>query len=214
MSRKQSVISLKGLLHRANIASTAVGFFNGYLANLESGKIPEEIDELVSPFVRKINTNELRAGQALNELKDVLFAAKMAADLKAAEASLNKIMNVEPKVPLAYVATIRNPDGQIMTMVNDKGEVKELYKEFEKQSDAERWCFRRLFHDSSPDWHGEVFFTKALPGIDDTLVISRETAIEQILRPGRTPVMHKTKTSATLSNKMRAKGDHCHFSHG
>ena len=145
-------------------------------------------------------------------LRDTLFAAKLAEDMKKAEESVIR-MN-QPKEPENYIATIRNPEGQVMTMVNDKGKTVELSKGFAKQTDAERWCYRRLFHDSEVNWHGEVCFTKALPGISDTVEITREEAIAQILRPGMSPIMHKRKTSATLSNKMRAKGDHCHFSHG
>lgn len=207
-------ISVKGLLHRSNIAASAVGFFAAYTENLAAGKIGEEIDEVVSPFIRKMNEGKLRAGAALVDLRSTLLTLHLESEHKKAVKALHKSIEDANKPPKAYVATVRNEDGQIMTKVNDKGEVVELYQEFEKQTDAERWCIRRLFHDSEVSWHGEVLFTKCLPGIDDTLVISREDAIAEILKPGGRPVMHRTKTSATLSNKMKAKGDHCHFSHG
>lgn len=209
---KERIISLKGLIHRANIAATAAGFFNAYLDNLRAGKISDELDEIVSPFIRKVQEGSMRAGAALNDLRDSLFKAHLASEQKKAEASIAKAM--ETKEPKAYVATIRNEDGSIMTRQKENGEVEELYKEFEKQTDAERWCIRRLFQDSCVDWHGEILFTRAPKGIDDTLVIDRNDAIAEVLRPGKTPMMHRTKTSATLSNKMKATGDHFHFSRG
>lgn len=211
-AKKPREITAKGLRHKANIAVSALGFFAGYAEKLAAGQIAEDIDEVISPIVRRINEGKLMPTPALTEVQSVLVTLQMAQDLSKAEFSLLNMK--EAREPKAYIATIRDDEGNVMTKENEKGEIIELEKDFDKQSDAERWCFNRLFRDAEPSWHGEVLFTKALEGVDDTLIISREDAMAQILRPGKHPYMHKTKTSSNLTSKMKVKGSSCHFSHG
>lgn len=230
--KKARNLTSKGLLHRAKIAKSALGFFQQYREYLVSG----ELAPITSPIVAAVDSGDVLPTPALNEVINLVFAHNLAKDVKQAEDKMARNM-AESQTEKAYVATIYDEHGQIATRIIQDGEkqlivdnegevigarakkagkVENLTKGFENHERAIEWAYRRLFEGAS-GWTAQIvstrLFTKS--GAPFTTVVDRDEAIRKLFPRGKTPIMHKRKeTTNKLSFGVKARNDVAKFSYG
>lgn len=204
-------MSPKGFLHKANGKVSAIAFLATHRAWLETG----EVAQFTSPILAKMDSGDLLPTPTLETIKSVVLGHILASDALKAEKSIEKA-SAEPRVRKDYLATIRNSRGDICFRINEKGEEVLLQESFDKSSDADRWCDRRLF-DGESDWYGIVQHTKMVDRHGHALatVILRMDAMARILKAPKGPVMSKRGQSTnSLGFGVKAKNDRFHFSKG
>lgn len=214
-------VTLKGFLHKARIAKSALGFLATHREYLLTG----EIAALTSPIVAKVDCGALMPTPALETIQNIVLAHMLASDIAKGEAAMAKAnepkaakaekAESEPKEPKAYQVEVFDGKGNIATRVNEKGNEEDIASEFDNHQRALEWADRRLFEGAS-DWTAQVFAIKLITANGPmTTVILRDHSVERILKVKRGPVMHKKPTSGSkLSFGCKVTNDVSRFSRG
>ena len=166
-----------------------------------------ELNNVLAPIVEKIDNNELSPKTGLVDIQQAAFAYFMEQKTKSAVNSITK--STKPSSQKMYTAAIYNEDGSFATYIDNNGDEKDLIFNTDNSLQAESWCHRKLF-DAAPNCYGKVV-NKVTGFVNE---VSRDSAIAAILRTGPIGAYKKTGTSGNLTSKMKAKGDHFHFSRG
>ena len=206
---KKRNMSIKGWLHKSSGKVSATAFLAAHREWLLSG----DLSPVTSPILVKLDSKEILPTAALMDLRSVLLGHMVAKEAAKAE---DDLLNPKGGTRKPWLATIYDAKGNIQTRVKEDGSVEDLQKGFDKSSDADRWCDRRLF-DGAPDWFGTVSHTTLCNKEGDPLstVIMRDDAISRILRQPKDAVMKvKSKTTDKLSFGVKVHNDHSTFSGG
>lgn len=190
---------------QSKAANSALAFLAEYRDFLTTG----EVASVTSPILARLDTGELLPTPALTEIKSVVFAHMMAADLHKAETAMLKA--AEPKEDKPYMACIYTAKSEVVIDSDDK----ELIKGFATGQEAEGWVFRRLIE--NPGCRGEVAATKTLDnhGLAMVTHITREQAFARVYKE-RGMAAHK-KTGVNMSKLgfgVKCKDTHVRFSSG
>ena len=189
---KATPMTPRRLLKLLGNAKSAQGFLEAHRVYLTTG----EVAPITSPILAMVDARHVMPTPALAEIQAAVWVHIMAKDLSKAEASLVK-SDGEEKEPPPFEARILDEVGNVQFRTTDSGEEKELIAGFKMPQDAERWCNRQL-DAGAPGWHGEVTWFNCPEKLSDfrVRVISRDNAIQAMLRKGPGPVMHVTKVGA------------------
>ena len=203
-------MSAKGFLHKAGGKISADAFLAQHRAWLETG----DLALFTAPILRKLDSKEILPTPALGEIKQVVLAHHLAAEVQAAEDAMAKAD--APKVQKNYVVTVYNSRGEVQTRTDPQGKVKDLSEGFLTGQLAEGWADRRLF-EGSPDWFAVIESTKMFDAAGDPLAttVMRDDSIARILKQPKGAVMKSKPQSTTkLGFGVKAKQSHAHFSKG
>lgn len=193
----------KGFLNKANGKISAAAFLAQHREFLTSGTLAS----LTSPILAKLDSGEILPTPALGEIRQAVLAHMVAKDIAKGEAA----MNAPPRTVKPYTATVYDAEGNVCTRTTEEGEIKDLISNFEDTVKAEGWCDRRL------DQEGPGAYALIVSNVNGrTQRVDRDTSIAR-LYGGRkpSPVMKQQSSGGGgLGWKMKAKGDHFHFSRG
>lgn len=196
-------ISIKGFVSKATSTSlTAQGFLAQYREYLTTG----EVANIASPILAKVDTGELAPEIGLENITNAIFSHMMNLSLQKAEAQIAKQESSEA-VPANknYVTKLFTASGT---------ELKNEFFTFPQ--DAERAGERWLINSESGCYaQVESLKLKTKSGQPFITTITRETAFANQYKTKRGPVTKgKPVSTGKLGFGVRAKQDHCHFSHG
>jgi hypothetical protein len=206
-TKKIRLISPKGLLHKANIAKSALGFLAANQEYMRTG----ELSSVLTPILDQVDAGDILPTPALSLI---------------AEATINHITAVEQRKLLEakergfapqkssanWVATIYDSKDQVATRIKENGETEELMKGFDKAGDADRWMDRHL---SSSEVESGSYGKIAHSHSSVVSLVNRDDALMRFFKAGKSPIMKvQGKSSGSLTNKMRVKADRSTFSAG
>ena len=192
----------KGFLNKAGGKVSAAAFLAQHREFLTTGTLAS----LTSPILAKLDSGEIMPTPALGEIRQAVLAHMVAKDIAKGEAAMQR----EPRTVKPYTATVYDASGNICTRTNEEGEIKDLIQNFDDTVKAEGWCDRRL------DAEGPGAYALIVSNVNGREQrVERDDSIARLYgqrRPG--PVMKQQGSSGGLGWKMKAKGDHFHFSRG
>lgn len=189
-----------GLLSRAISVKNADKFFVSHREYMTTGELAEKL----SPIIAKVESKQLPAINALEEVRRTLSAYLLVKPIKKSNPR-------GPKLDKPYIARIVNELGQVQ-IENDT----ELVKDFDMPQQAERWVNNRLLN-GAPNWHGEVEWTKCPEKLPMKIrKIERSRAMFDLLRTKSGALMHTNKVSSVGGLGFGVKVKNCvsHFSQG
>ena len=209
----------KGFLYKAKGKISAAAFIAQHREWLVSGTLAP----LTTPVLAKLEAGELYPTQALNELCKAVMGHMVARQIVEGETKINR----EPSAGTSggggarttkpYTATVYDEKGNMQSRMTQDSEGAEkdvdLKLGFDCHYKAQGWCDRRL-DQGGPGWYALIVDNASGRVIDR---IERAASIGRLYstRPGSGPAMKKmSKESGGLKWKMKAKGDHFHFSKG
>jgi hypothetical protein len=194
-------LTIKSFVSKATSTNlTATGFLAQYREYLSTG----EVASLASPILAKIDDGELTAEVGLEQITNVVFAHMLNLSVLAAEA----------KLASGSALTETNKNYICKLLSSEGSELKT--EEFNLPQDAERAGERWLLN-SEPGCYVQVesLKLKTKAGQPFITTITREDAFAHQYRTKRGPVTKgKPVSTGKLRFGVRAKQDHCHFSHG
>lgn len=182
--KKPRMMSAKGLLHKATTSKSAIGFLSAHRQYMTTGLLAP----LLSPIIAKVDEGKLLPTPAVQAISQAVMEHIILSDkLKAEDAIENA---GKPGTQKSYLGTILDPEGNICTKINSKGEEEDLVKGFDMPQDAARWLERRLF-EGEPTWYGvlEHAHSKCVE------TITRDVAIEHVLKKAKGPAVHSRGVS-------------------
>lgn len=193
MSEKRNVTP-KGLLRRAQVAKSALGFIEANREYMLTG----ELASVTSPIIEKVDSGSLMPSIAIEEIAKAVMNHLVIQD----ELKITKKTVVEKKSISNYVAYVYSG-----TTLFDS-------KNFDMHQSAVSWCEKQLF-DGGNDWRAEIVSSKLMIAGENMVTrISRDECIYNVLKASKGPVIHKKKSSGSLSFGVKAKNDRAKFSHG
>jgi len=198
----------KGFLHKAQskAAHSAAAFIAAHREYLMTGGL----SSLTGPILVKLDNREVLPTPALGEIKKAVLGFMVAEQIVAGQAKIEKA--TEPRVPRVtkpYTATVYDDKGEIATRVTAEGETVDMVQGFEDYMRAQDWCDRRLALDSGDKWKATIVDNRSQRECN----VDRDGAFGRFYKRPKAPTV---KQSGTGDGKwrMRAKGDHFHFSRG
>jgi hypothetical protein len=203
MSESKRNMTPKGFIRKVTSAKSAIGFIDQYRNYMTTG----ELAPILSPIVAKVDSQELLPTPALNEIGN----AVMNHILAEASAKIEKIneskRNLKPK---NWIAAIYNSQNILQTYTNNKGEKKELIKDFDVSHEASDWADRNLIECASDCFaiiqHNHSY-TKE--------IILRADAFARVFTKKTLPVISiRSKTTNSLSFGTHVKRSRVSFSKG
>jgi hypothetical protein len=209
-------MSPKGFLHKASGKVSAGAFLAQHKEWLTTGELAAK----TSPILAKLEAGELLASPALDEIRNVVLAHHLEAEVRKGEEQMAKAEAKEAGGGSSkpYLATILDSEGNIPEEYVEKtdpdtgavtGEWKSLQKAFDLPQRAEGWLDRKLF-DGAVDWHGEVASTlmTGKDGLPITTQVSRAEAIARILKRPKGAVMNvRGQSTSRLGFGVKSKPD-------
>jgi len=197
--------TLKKFISQSSGKVSAEAFLKAHYEFLILG----ELSILVEPIFQRLEKKEVMPTAALNEIRKIAFDffVESEANKIIAKETSKKTKNTKSTSKKMYSAVIYTASGNIATFIDNEGNEKDLVFNTDNPLQAESWCNRKLF--DLPNCYGKV--VNKVTGF--TNEISRDSAIAAILRTGPIGAYKKTGSDGK-SWKMKAKGDHFHFSHG
>lgn len=192
----------KGFLNKAGGKVSAAAFLAQHREFLTTGTLAS----LTSPILAKLDSGEILPTPALGEIKSAVLAHMVAKDIAKGEARAERAERTEKP----YTATVYDAEGNVCTRTDAEGEIKALVSNFDDAYKAEGWCDRRL------DAEGPGAYALLVHnGTGRTDRIERDESIGRLYGGRRpSPVMKQQGSGGSLGWKMKAKGDHFHFSRG
>lgn len=202
MERKMTA---KGFLHKASTkaANSALAFIAAHREFLTTG----ELGSVTGPILIKLDSKEILPTPALGEIKQAVLGYMVAEQITAGQAKLERAS--EPAKPKNYTATVYTETGEIATRVNEAGETVDMVQGFEDYMRAQDWCDRRLALDAGNGWTAKVLDNRSQRECE----VDRDDAFARFFKRPKAPTMRQSGTGDGKW-RMRAKGDHFHFSRG
>lgn len=195
-------MTIQGFISKMSGRISAEAFLKEHREYMLNG----ELSCVLTDLVEKIDNNQVSPKTGLVEIQQAAFSYFMEQKAKSAVKSITK--STKPSNKKMYSAAIYTEDGGIATYLDNDGNEKELIFNTDNPLQGEGWCHRKLF--DLPNCYGRMVNTKT----GYTVEISRDSAIAAILKTGPIGAYKKVGSSGTLTGKMKAKGDHFHFSRG
>lgn len=196
----------KGFLHKARskAANSALAFIAAHREFLTTG----ELGSVTGPILVKLDSKEILPTPALGEIKQAVLGFMVAEQITAGQAKLERAS--EPKASTkVYTATVYTDTGEIATRINAEGETINMVQKFEDYIRAQDWCDRRLALDSGNGWTATIIDNRS----QRESKVDRDDAFARFFKRPKAPTMRQSGTGDGKW-RMRAKGDHFHFSRG
>lgn len=193
----------KGFLHKASgkAAVSAGAFLAQHREWLETGTLAS----LTAPILARLDAGEIMPTPALGEIRQAVISHMIAREIVKGQRAVEHTAK-EPSKP--YLAKVYDAAGNVCTRVGEDGEAKDLVQGFDLSQRAHDWCNRRL-DEQEPGAYALITWQGT------TMRIERDDAIYRLHGAHRAgPAMKRKPTSAALGWKMKAQGDHFHFSRG
>ena len=190
--------TLKGFLHRASSAKSAIGF-------LASHKDFIQQYQSLATILESYESGQEIASVALQKMKDIAFAAMVENELnkakeKSAKPNVDKTEKVKKCKNYTVIINVKYGEGKVAT--------------FDMMQDAERWADRRLFEDASSV---SATIESMLKGKDNNYIsweIMRGDSIARVLKQKAGPVSKGTAKTSALSFRPKVHNDKAYFSKG
>src|SRR5208282_2142241 len=145
--KKPRKMSCKGFLSKATKPNiSAAGFLSQHREYMLSG----EMSIVLAPIIVKVDTGEIEAIPALDMAATLAMHHINATNILKGQRSIQSQGTGATKVSRSprkikdWTAAIYNSEDVIQIRTKENGEEEEMYKEFDKSSEADRWIDRRL----------------------------------------------------------------------
>lgn len=214
--KKPRKMSPKGFLSKATKPNISAA---GFLAQHREYMLSGEMAIVLSPIVAKVDAGELEVSLAVDMAATSAMHHIMATNILKGQRSIqaqgqgSKTVKVSrgPRQIKDWTAAIYNSEDVIQIRTKENGEEEEMYKEFDKSSEADRWVDRRLSLDCGPDCYGEVIHT---PSARRTVIL-RDDALARFYKKPKGPTMKpQPGGGGSLSFRPKVKESKVTFSGG
>ena len=208
----------KGFLHKAKGKVSATAFIAQHREWLVTGTLAP----LTTPVLAKLDSGEIYPTQALGDLCQAVMGHMVARHIFEGENKIDKApastgtgTGTRTGTSKPYTATVYDESGNIQCVLTRDTEdaEKDLVSYFDCHHKAQGWCDRRL-DQGGPGWYATIVDNATGNVIER---IDRDASLHRLYskRPGSGVATKKVATaSGGLSWRMKAKGDHFHFSKG
>lgn len=191
--KKVRVMTLKGFVHKATSAKSAIGFLAAHADFIKA-------NGSLAPLLTKYEEGKEIATNTLIMIRDLAFAAMVDDEIEAAR---NRSTTVREKKVKTYTVTIFTTDGE------GKSEG------FSMMQEAEGWADRRLVEDANALYAAVVSTHIGKSGTPITWQVNRNDSMARVMREKRGPVMKvQSKTTSSLGFGVKVHNDRCSFSRG
>jgi len=204
----------KGFLSKATKPNISAA---GFLAQHREYMLSGEMSIVLAPIIAKVDAGEIVPDMAVSKIADSTMHFIIASNILKGQKAMKAQEPGAPKESRGsrkakdWSAGIYNSADDIQIRVKDNGEEEEMYKEFDKSSDAERWVDRRLALDCGPDCYGEVIHTSS----KRRNVVLRDDALARFYKRPKSAVMKSQPSGGgSLSFGVRVKESKATFSKG
>ena len=195
-------MSPKGFLSKATKPNVSAA---GFLAKHREYMLSGEMAIVLKPVITQVDAGEIEAASALDKVATLAMHFINATNILKGQA------RSAPRNVKDWTAAIYDSEDTIQIRVKENGEEEEMYKEFDKSSEADRWVDRRLSLDCGPDCYGEVIHT---PSARRTVIL-RDDALARFYKKPKGPTMKpQPGGGGKLSFGVRVKETKVTFSGG
>jgi hypothetical protein len=214
--KPRKMMSPKGFIGKATKPNISAA---GFLAQHREYMLTGEMAIVLAPIVAKVDAGEIEAAPALDLAATLAMHYINATNILKGQRSIQaqgqgpKTVKVSrgPHKIKDWTAAIYNSEDVIQIRTKENGEEEEMYKEFDKSSEADRWIDRRLSLDCSPDCYGEVIHT---PSARRTVIL-RDDALARFYKKPKGPTMKpQPGGGGSLSFRPKVKESKVTFSGG